>query len=255
VEALPRHLEQRDAAEITGGAAERTGDGIEKCAQGHPPGDSNRESGKARHLRGLVTDREGFEPSKGLPPYRFSRPAPSATRTPVLQDRLPLCGAKFSRQQGSGGRPRPPKLRGGHVLPVHRGRRSAEIRGTSAQRSAPPWGRMAHDPDRPRLRPHLDRRRHRRRSGRRPSRLRDGGFNGAPAGGADREPLVEQRAVLGAGGAIPGPERERRAHQRALQRADGDAGGCRAAMADRSPERAPGSSASWAVRSRLRTWS
>src|SRR6266576_293067 len=31
-----------------------------------------------------ATDREGFEPSKPLPVYRFSRPAPSATRTPVL---------------------------------------------------------------------------------------------------------------------------------------------------------------------------
>ena len=30
-----------------------------------------------------LTDREGFEPSKPLPVYRFSRPAPSATRTPV----------------------------------------------------------------------------------------------------------------------------------------------------------------------------
>ena len=32
---------------------------------------------------GKTADREGFEPSKPLPVYRFSRPAPSATRTPV----------------------------------------------------------------------------------------------------------------------------------------------------------------------------
>src|SRR5438105_3470476 len=32
------------------------------------------------------TERVGFEPTIPLPVYRFSRPAPSATRTPLLAD-------------------------------------------------------------------------------------------------------------------------------------------------------------------------
>ena len=32
----------------------------------------------------VTTEREGFEPSKAVRPHRFSRPAPSTTRTPLL---------------------------------------------------------------------------------------------------------------------------------------------------------------------------
>lgn len=42
------------------------------------------------------TDREGFEPSIPLPVYRFSRPAPSATRTPVQR------AAKLAGTLGAG---------------------------------------------------------------------------------------------------------------------------------------------------------
>ena len=34
-------------------------------------------------IRWVGTEREGFEPSKAARPYRFSRPAPSTTRTPL----------------------------------------------------------------------------------------------------------------------------------------------------------------------------
>ena len=45
-------------------------------------GDLNGGWGQREH-----TDRVGFEPTIPLPVYRFSRPAPSATRTPVLKAR------------------------------------------------------------------------------------------------------------------------------------------------------------------------
>jgi hypothetical protein len=38
--------------------------------------DSDSRAGEGKTLKGTATDREGFEPSKGLPPYRFSRQTP-----------------------------------------------------------------------------------------------------------------------------------------------------------------------------------
>src|SRR5438876_11092208 len=44
-----------------------------------------------------TTDRVGFEPTIPLPVYRFSRPAPSATRTPVLVVLNCLAGRSLHR--------------------------------------------------------------------------------------------------------------------------------------------------------------
>src|SRR5687768_994170 len=46
-------------------------------------------------LAGSSTDRVGFEPTIPLPVYRFSRPAPSATRTPVQIEPSIVVAARY----------------------------------------------------------------------------------------------------------------------------------------------------------------
>ena len=105
----------RDTGRRTGGPS-RTGgfdhepegvaQGLPQYAAGEGPGSRSHHARtrETQHITRSIgegghyfreTDRVGFEPTIPLRVYRFSRPAPSATRTPVLG------GGKIARRQGS----------------------------------------------------------------------------------------------------------------------------------------------------------